>query len=340
MFIQYIHLYASYCALLNQQFQIIFAESERWGLLAGQFNSLNNQRKDHQLTIETARAKLETEQKALLELQRARERSLTQSAEFTTRLDKERQREANLLARQARKVEISALLSAQIEQISALNAEKNQLNPAMQDLKKQITALETASGATCPVCGQPLSEADRRKHLEELQAKGKAQGDRFRAIDGVELPAAQQKRRELEAELATLEREDQELRALQRQIAGLEQNLAGLEQQQAEWEQIGAIRLNELSTSLAHNTYATEARAALAELEARIAALQYDSQAHLAAQQAEQAGRTSETRLMQVETARAALQPVERDLAELIASLPAVQAEAQERSTSELLRTL
>jgi exonuclease SbcC len=186
-----------------------------------------------------------------------------------------------------------------------------------------------ASGSLCPLCGQPLSPADRERMVEELNAEGKTYGDRFREINNTLLPATQQQRTKKEAELNQLVQVDQNLRTLQRQISGLQENINNLQTQIRTWEQTGAPRLAELGDILAKKAYAEADWTALAELDARLAALGYDTRAHQAVLQAEQSGRDSENLYLQLENARAALQPLERELADLKAQQVALQAETQ-----------
>ncbi len=52
-------------------------------------------------------------------------------------------------------------------------AENTSLKAEMDDLKLRIEKLEAADGATCPLCGQPLSAEHRQSTLEQLQVDGK-----------------------------------------------------------------------------------------------------------------------------------------------------------------------
>ena len=62
-----------------------------------------------------------------------------------------------------------------------LKAENEALKIEMDELKVRIDTLDSADGATCPLCGQPLSAQHRKVTLKQLQAEGKEKGDRFRA---------------------------------------------------------------------------------------------------------------------------------------------------------------
>jgi exonuclease SbcC len=50
----------------------------------------------------------------------------------------------------------------------------------MTQLKERIDALKSAGGATCPLCGQELSEDHRKSTLEQLEEEGKQKGDQYR----------------------------------------------------------------------------------------------------------------------------------------------------------------
>ena len=66
------------------------------------------------------------------------------------------------------------------EEYAKLKAENELLKTQMDELKEHIDQLEAAEGATCPLCGQALSEEHRQSTLKQLQDEGKEKGDRFR----------------------------------------------------------------------------------------------------------------------------------------------------------------
>lgn len=69
------------------------------------------------------------------------------------------------------------------EEQAALVAEQNRLKVDMTEKRDRIQQLEAArvgQSATCPTCGQVLTEDHRQLMLAELSAEGKELGDRFR----------------------------------------------------------------------------------------------------------------------------------------------------------------
>ena len=275
-------------------------ELEHWNTLAGQFHQVTGQRAVHQLAVETARTKLETDHTNLLTQQRGVQSMASQMAELEQKLAELHNRDQQLTATLESRPILQAEINQLVQELSDLNAEKTALKPRMDEIKKRIDGLVEASGSLCPLCGQPLSPADRERMVDELNAEGKTYGDRFREINNTLLPATQQQRTKKETELNQLVQVDQNLRTVQRQISGLQENLNNLQTQIRTWEQSGALRLAELNDILAKKAYAESDWAALAELDAQLAALGYDAKAHQAVLQAEQSGRDSENRLYAV----------------------------------------
>ncbi len=88
---------------------------------------------------------------------------------------------------------------------------------------------------------------------------------------------------------------------------------------------------------LAREDFALAARQRLSEVDEKLLALGYDSALHDAVRQREQAGRASEARLRQLENARAALQPLEREIGGLAAQYDELKtsAAAQENAYAD-----
>ena len=76
------------------------------------------------------------------------------------------------------------LETARQEQADA-KAENPRLYKEMKDLEKRIAELKKTEGATCPICGQELSQAEREALVDTLQEEGKDLGDRYRQTNYV-----------------------------------------------------------------------------------------------------------------------------------------------------------
>jgi exonuclease SbcC len=191
----------------------------------------------------------------------------------------------------------------------------------MDELKDRIDQLsEPAEGAqeeaTCPVCGQPLSTADRQRLVADLNQQGKELGDRYRQNQGL-LKESDQVVHSLEEQIAALAAiEPERLRGTE-VLTRLSARLESIQATQAEWEAIGAPRLAEVQVHLAAEDFALEAHARLAEIDAELKGLGYDAAAHDALRRQVTAGQAAEAESRRLEVARATLAPLERELAEL-----------------------
>ena len=67
------------------------------------------------------------------------------------------------------------------ERQAELKAENEALKADMNQLKERIDTLKFAEGASCPLCGQQLSEEHRASTLQQFEEEGKQKGDRYRA---------------------------------------------------------------------------------------------------------------------------------------------------------------
>ena len=84
---------------------------------------------------------------------------------------------------------------------------------------------------------------------------------------------------------------------------------------------------------MAEEAYAPKARQGLAEVDAQLKAIGYDSAAHDAVRKAEQGGRRAQEEFRALENARAALAPLEREMGELevqLVELRKTQAEQEQ----------
>jgi exonuclease SbcC len=99
------------------------------------------------------------------------------------------------------------------------------------------------------------------------------------------------------------------------------------------WQTGDAVRLQALIAMLDQQNYALTARADLARIDAILKDLGYDTAAHDAVRECEQAGRASEQHLRQLEANRARLEPLEREIPALEQQVEkyTVEAEKQEK---------
>jgi exonuclease SbcC len=202
------------------------------------------------------------------------------------------------------------------ETVAEKAAENKALKDKMDDLKTRIEVLEAASGAACPLCGQPLSHSHRRSTLERLQAEGKQHGDQYRqnlaAVQSLRDSAA-----ELEGRLASFVGADDLRLQHSRAVAQLAERLGLLQADLRAWESAGLARLAEMSRLLDTADFAQESRKRLAALDAELVDLGYDAGAHDAVRLRELEQRGAEELHSRLLSARAALAPLDNEIRNL-----------------------
>jgi len=324
-----------------REWQSLRAELENWEAIAARFRSSQEKRQPLLRRIEAEKARLEQEQQGLLQEQQ-----------------KIQQQQASMLVLQAQIAEVQNLLAeaesrltqrpkleehkeATRQQHALLKAENEALRADMEQLKTRIEALQAAEGATCPLCGQPLSAKHRVSTLKQLQAEGKEKGDRFRS-NKARLRELEEAIKTIEEQFGALSALETEQRAYANRLTALNTQLRGLEQATAQWEAVGQKRLKEVERALNDGQYALEAQKKLAQVDRELAQLGYDAAVHDAARDRETKLRTAEGRFREVEAARAAVQPIQDEIASLKSNLArrqsevALQEQEYERVAAEL----
>jgi exonuclease SbcC len=216
---------------------------------------------------------------------------------------------ANLVQR----LELEAEVQTLQQQAAGASVENAQLKTEMNDLIERIHSLREVEGAACPLCGQPLSPADRDALLASLEAEGKRKGDAFRA-NQLAQKQGEERLRELRGLLSGLSHLDDELRGHNRKHDQVETEIGRLRHTLEEWESNGAKRLTELENALETDDFAHDVRARLAVIDADARSLGYDAAEHDTTRREEQAGRASEQALRELEAARASLEPLKRQI--------------------------
>ena len=300
----------------------------RWEAVAVNFRQYEAQRAAPSMAIETERARMQQERASLLaqertaqELESGLPKLQSQLTVLHARLD-----EASARLEQ-RPVLEKELLEIQDTRADA-RAANDRMKGEMSELKERIERLKQASGATCPLCGQPLSSEERLRLVAELETQGREKGDLYRSNQEW-LRQSEQQRLEAETSLASLRLVETDLNAQQREADKLALQDAQVKQTMAAWLSGGAVRLQELTGVLETEAFAMPARADLARIDAALKELGYDAASHDAVRRAEQAGRASEEHLRLLEANRARLEPLEREIPVLEQQVEKYLAEAE-----------
>lgn len=290
-------------------------ELERWDEVAIRFREHEARRQTPRMEIEAERARLSKELEFLL----TDEKAIQSQAATREKLDAEiiitqkslEETEAALKQRTELDVELQAARQRQAD----ARAENPRLKAEMDQLKARIDQLSQTEGAACPLCGRPLEAHDRMELIDEIAIQGKEMGDRYRA-NLAYLKEADQKVGQIEAEIATLSKAENERLAQTQTMIRLSEQIVSIQQKVDDWKQNGIVRMSEIQEILTSESFSVEARQVLAQIDDELKAIGYDAAAHDASRNQEAISRTAEGELRALESARAALQPIQREIKE------------------------
>lgn len=292
------------------------AELENLEQVAGRFHEQEQRRAGPREQIQAARARLEQELH-MLQNEKENMEGLGREIDGLRRQHAAaRQRCQTLDEEIDRLKDIDALLHAMREQWVELKSDIQRSEKDLQDLQDRRTKLEHIEGATCPLCGQPLSQEDRLRLLNSLaeqiaqasQALESSQAARQQLVDEADA---------LKNQAANLPQLETDLRASLDQAARLFSKMETLENRRKTWQSSDAVRVLAISHILESGDYAPEAKAELAVIDVELCQIGYDPAQHEQLRQLEQAERAVEAEMRNLEKAQAALSPLEREIGEL-----------------------
>lgn len=304
------------------QWQKLRDALEEYEKLAAAYRELQEKRSGPRLAFETERTRLQQQIMAL----QAKQAEVTALEAKTPAWQETQARYQAELAQTLALLEQRAALEEEErnlqQKIAEAAAENKQMKQEMQDFKQRIDQLQEARDANCPLCGQPLQPEERSRLLDELTGEGKKLGDRYRSNQAL-FQEAETRRKTLQADLLEMRKLDPLLRQQQRQNDQVDERIRLAEGVVAAWKTDTEPELAALQALLAGEQFAPEARAELEKIEQEMGACGYDATRHEAVKQAEQKMRDSEAQKRQVDQARAALEPLQREIDELEKSLSA-----------------
>ncbi len=298
------------------QWQKTRAELEAVEKIAANFRQFESKRQVPLLKIEAERASLETELNSLKLLKKDVDTMQSKIPEFNLALD-----ELNrLIKSDTNQLEMRPVLEVDLRNLIAEKAraktENSALKMEMDDLKERIATLQVASGASCPTCEKPLNSAERHRLVDTLTERGTEKGNKYRENQRI-ADHCDVASREKETQLQSLQRAEADLKLQQRLFDQKSDELHKAEETLKKWEESGLPRLNDITTRLSNREYANDARQELARVDAELKQLGYDAAEHEKLRLQEQSGRASQERVNQLEKAKAALVPLERELQDL-----------------------
>ncbi|MEP0804450.1 MAG: SMC family ATPase [Chloroflexota bacterium] len=303
-----------------KEWQDVRRELEAWDKTASKFREHEKERAPLLEKIAVEKARLEEEKRSL----QAEEEAVSGQQSAMEELKSEIARTGKSLqeaeTRVAERADLESRRSEARERLAALKAENETLKLEMNQLKERIEALQSAGGATCPLCGQELSESHRKSTLEQLEAEGKAKGDRYRAnTDEVKSLAAEITN--YESQITSLAAAENDRLKFAAEVSQLTERLENLQKRAKDWETVGKKRLKEVERLLEDGAYAREEQKQLAQLEARLAQLGYNAAAHDQARRRENELRTVEEERTRLQSAKEASRQIEGEIANLKAEI-------------------
>jgi exonuclease SbcC len=225
-----------------------------------QETALENLRKaaaslDQQLVAE--KAKLEEERRSLKEQEQAVNTQRLAIGESTAQIESAGKSLAEVEEKLARRNGLEENRNARREEHAKLKAENELLKAQMDELKEHIDQLESAEGATCPLCGQPLSAQHRKSTLKQLQDEGKEKGDRFRT-NKTNIEDLARQIADCESQITKLGNAERDRLTYSNSITQLKERIEGINNAIKNWEAVGAKRLKEVEKILTSKKYAIE----------------------------------------------------------------------------------
>ena len=266
--------------------------------------------------IATEKARLEEEQRSLL----IEQEEIGSQSDSVNMLNLEIEKsQAELQDAEAKVIERADLenrKNAARERQAFLKAENEALKESMNSLKERIESLKAADGATCPLCGQDLTDKHRQSTLEQLEEEGKQKGDKFRANktenDGLEKELA-----DISSNIAKLANVENDRLKYSSMISQLTERVETLQAAVKDWKRSGKERLADVTKILEKESFAADARKQLAKLDKELAKLGYDAAAHEAVRLTVTHGRSTEEEFNSLKSAREVNKQIESEISNL-----------------------
>ena len=276
-----------------------------------QLRTLDETRADLHSRLESARARLESEteslQRNIVELEQ------TVETDFETDLESV-QAEVNALHEQEiRRDELKEQENTLREEHSRLEARYESLTAEGKDIRERLDTLENTEEATCPLCGQDLTEDHRLQLVEQLSQSIEEKREQWKKVtETINLNEDEQK--SIKEQVKALDSDLKQLPQLNARVGSLQTQVETSYQAEARLTE-EVTRLQVIEKQLADNDFAEDVRKELAELEASQHDLGYDQSIHGETQQAIKDNMHYEELKMRLSIALESLANVEESLA-------------------------
>lgn len=310
----------------HKEWQRVRKELEELDKTASQFHEHEKDRAPLLARIAVESAKLEQELVLLQEQEKVISEQSTVVSELESQIGISQTLLSETEAKVTRRGELESKRNAARERQAELKAENEALKLDMNELKERIDALKSAEGATCPLCGQELSEEHRTSTLEQLENEGRQKGDRYRNNQAEAAELAKQIT-EYELQITHLAPAENERVRFASEISQLTVRLESLRFAANEWETAGKTRLKEVTNILENDQFALEEHQQLTRIDKELAKLGYDAATHDELREKENELREVEDDFSNLKSAREVSKQIESEIKNLLSEIKSRETE-------------
>jgi len=316
-----------------KNWQKVRSELEEWDKTAAQFREHQKDRAPLQEKISVEKARLEEEVRSLTIEESEITNQNSSIDELKGHIVEVQKSLDDIEAKIKERTELEVNRNEAREKHAALKVENETLRKEMDELKSRIDTLNSADGADCPLCGQPLSKDHRKTTLKQLESNGKDKGDQFRAnkkkVDDIEKQI-----KEFETNAKSFVNLDSERLKFSNTISQLTERIETLQSLAREWDRTGKKRLAEVSKLLASGKFAADAQKELAKLDKELARLGYDASAHDAKRNEELELRSIDDEYRKLDSAKELSRRIESEIKELEGEKKTMAKEIKEQESA------
>jgi len=283
---------------------------------AAEFREHEKERAPLLAMIAAEKARLDEEKRSLLVEEEEIGNQLSANSDVKNEITKAQKLLETAAEKVAERIEVEGKRNEARERQAALKVENETLKADMNQLKERIEALKSADGATCPLCGQELSEKHRKSTLKQLEADGKEKGDLFRS-NQKETADLTKQIAENESGIRQLTSAENDRVKYASEISQLTERMDRIEALAKDWDTTGKKRLKEVEKVLENGKYAIDEQKQLAKLDKELAKLGYDASAHDEARAKESELRVVEEEYGNLKSAKEVNKQIEGEIANL-----------------------
>jgi len=304
----------------HKEWQKVRKELEEWETTASQFRDHEKERAPLLGKIEVEKVRLEEEKRSLLAEEEEIGNQLSVNSDVKSEIAKAQKLLEEAEEKVKERVEVENKRNEARERQAAMKVENESLKVEMNQLKERIEALKSADGATCPLCGQDLSEKHRKSTLKQLEAEGKEKGDRYRA-NADESKSVAKEITDHEVHITKLNSAENERVKYASEVSQLSERMDTLQALAKDWDASGKKRLKEVNKLLESRKYASDEQKQLAKLDKELAKLGYDASAHDEARKRESDLRSIEEEYGNLKSAKEVSKQIEGEITNLQAEI-------------------